>query len=359
MRRYVLAAMLCLLVTCWAPAPVSAESLKLTWDPAAHPDIAGYLLHRGDVAGDYTEVLDIGMRTEWLLDSLELGALHYFAVQAYTADGTRGELSAPIAVTLPTGSAPGWCPESKLFDIIGHHQTSGLLQRMTFHGTVLVSTATLESERIDPAWRIRGNGDVDGDGESDLIWRHRSGGLGAWLMRGGARESARNLDVTVVDPAWELDAVGDLDGDGTSDFLWRHATGSVGFWLIDQLRRKHVDSFTPSRVSRGWRAVAIADFDGDGRPDILWHHENGALGVWLMEGFVKRQALSLTPNGVSAGWTVMGVRDVDGDGAVDILWRHEQGWLGAWLMNGTILREAVSLTPNRTSDTRWQLVALQ
>ena len=34
------------------------------------------------------------------------------------------------------------------------------------------------------AWHVKGSGDYDGDGYSDILWQHDSGLPGIWLMNG-------------------------------------------------------------------------------------------------------------------------------------------------------------------------------
>jgi hypothetical protein len=38
---------------------------------------------------------------------------------------------------------------------------------------------------LDAAWQIVSTGDYDGDGKSDILWRHTSGSLMIWKIKGG------------------------------------------------------------------------------------------------------------------------------------------------------------------------------
>jgi hypothetical protein len=39
---------------------------------------------------------------------------------------------------------------------------------------------------VDPSWwHVRGTGDYNGDGKSDILWHSEAGGLSMWLMDGG------------------------------------------------------------------------------------------------------------------------------------------------------------------------------
>ena len=66
--------------------------------------------------------------------------------------------------------------------------------------------------------------------------------------------------------------VGDFDGDGKSDILWRHrTTGDLWTWPMHgatQLSQTHIGS-----ADVGYKVVGIGDYDGDGKADILLRHQ--------------------------------------------------------------------------------------
>ena len=90
--------------------------------------------------------------------------------------------------------------------------------------------------RVPASWRIQATGDFDGDGRSDILWRDDTGQLAIWF-EGKLEDAVRPAaypgygDVAApVDLAWEVKGAGDFDGDGRSDILWRHANGQVAIW---------------------------------------------------------------------------------------------------------------------------------
>ncbi|SFK45011.1 Repeat domain-containing protein [Lysobacter sp. cf310] len=82
----------------------------------------------------------------------------------------------------------------------------------------------------DPAWKLVGVTDLNGDGRSDLLWENPSQGLMAyWWMNGFTIQSS---GVKVIDPAYRIAATGDYNGDGLGDILWTNATtGLIFLWL--------------------------------------------------------------------------------------------------------------------------------
>ena len=85
----------------------------------------------------------------------------------------------------------------------------------------------------DPEWRIAAAGDLDGDGRTDIVWRHfGTGEHEVWLNEPGGPARVR-LDCE-PDPDWRVAAMADLDGDGRADLVWRNATDGAGeVWLMD------------------------------------------------------------------------------------------------------------------------------
>ena len=95
--------------------------------------------------------------------------------------------------------------------------------------------------------------DFNGDGMSDILWRHSvTGGNALWLMNGATRTSSANLPL--VNPVWNIAGVGDFNGDGKSDILWRHSvTGGNALWLMNGATR--TSSANLPLVNMDWRVM--------------------------------------------------------------------------------------------------------
>jgi hypothetical protein len=85
--------------------PARASILDLTWDANTEAAVTGYLLSYGTVSGTYTTTVDVGNTTSWSSTTLTDGQPYFFAVQAYTAAGTRSPRSGELAVTPAAPSA--------------------------------------------------------------------------------------------------------------------------------------------------------------------------------------------------------------------------------------------------------------
>ena len=194
-------------------------------------------------------------------------------------------------------------------------------------GTAVASVATVGS--VPAAWSIVGVADFNGDGQADILWRHTSGAVVAWLMNGATVASVATVGSASSD--WSIVGVADFNGDGKADILWRHASGAVVVWLINGPAAASV--VTVGSVPSDWAIVGVADFDGYGMADILWRHASGAVVIWLMNGAMIAGVGSL--GSVSTDWTIVGVADYNGLGTADILWRHTSGIVYEWVLAGT------------------------
>ncbi|UFP97127.1 FG-GAP repeat domain-containing protein [Gloeobacter morelensis] len=186
-------------------------------------------------------------------------------------------------------------------------------------------------------------GDFDGDGHTDILWRHyQTGANTIWLMDGIAMRQSVSLDP--VSTYWFAVGVDDFDGDGWQDILWRDfSTGANSIWFMN---RTVLCSAAPSSPVSDyvWQIDGTGDFNGDSKADIVWrNYQTGANTVWLMDGAVRLGSIALQPVEYT-GWQIEGSADFDFDGQTDLFWRnYGTGENTVWLMEGTVLRSEIHL----------------
>jgi len=220
-------------------------------------------------------------------------------------------------------------------DILWRHAASGSNSIWLMDGASRIGGGPITA-RTSAAWQVAGIGDFNADGRADILWRNSSSGAnGIWLMNGLTRTG--NLTITAVpDLAWQIAGVADFNADGRSDILWRHGiNGDNSIWLMDGGTRVGGGPIT-AVPEVTWQIAGVGDFNGDGKADILWRHgAYGSNSIWLMDG-TTRLGGGPTLAVPELTWTVEQVADFDADGKADILWRHgASGSNGIWLMNGS------------------------
>jgi hypothetical protein len=195
-------------------------------------------------------------------------------------------------------------------------------------------------------WNVEKTADIDGDGDTDVVWRNVwSGTISIWTMENGAfviaREYAAGLD-------WTLVGIADFDASGSADLLWRHTghpwigagNGDVAMWQIDRNGVLVNGGIIWSAVPLDWQIAGTGDFNKDGYPDLLWRNTvSGAVTQWFMVG---RSAISMpwVSSGVGLDWQIRQVADLDGDGDADIIWRNlNSGSVSLWRMEGSSIAQ--------------------
>lgn len=229
-------------------------------------------------------------------------------------------------------------------DVVTHNLQNGTVEVRGMNGTAFTGATTLS---IAPSsdWRLEGNGDFNGDGQRDLLWRNDDGTVGIWQMNGTTFTGGGVVMMASND--WRITGQGDFNADGRTDILWRNDNGAIGIWQMNGTALNGGGQVTV--VSSDWRITGSGDFDGDSKTDILWQNDNGTVGIWLMDGLtLKPGSGSFAP--ADPAWRIAGTGDFNGDARSDILWRHDNGDVGVWLMNGVTMAGG-GVTENVTPST--------
>src|SRR5215475_6915978 len=170
-------------------------------------------------------------------------------------------------------------------------------------------------------WKIRGAGDFNGNGTSDLLSQQDvSGQLLIHSINNNAVVGSNILGAIGTD--WSFRGTGDFNHNGTGDLLWQQQ--STGMVLIHNIQNDQVSGATfVGAIGTDWHCAGSGDFNGDHTADMLFQGPDGTLRTYTMVNnqVVSSQVLETLPADVH----VAGVADFTGDGTDDIIVRHDNG----------------------------------
>ena len=93
-------------ITCGTTVP--AAQVTLTWDPNPEPSVTGYRVCYGTSSYYYSNVIDVGIRTDCTITGLLLGMTYYIAATACSRTGDESNLSGEIVYTVPGASTSSY-----------------------------------------------------------------------------------------------------------------------------------------------------------------------------------------------------------------------------------------------------------
>jgi uncharacterized protein (DUF2141 family) len=196
-------------------------------------------------------------------------------------------------------------------------------------------------------------GDFDGDGDLDLVSGERYGSFFFFENTGSARVASFALRSEHAGPLFTLDAglyatpaAGDLDGDGDLDLVSGESAGIFVFY-VNRGGRLAKPPPAASDIFNGSAGIndvfpALGDLDDDGDLDLMRgsydgtfvYHEN--TGSATRFAFVKKTDGSNPLEGENNGiWPVPAFGDLDADGDLDILSGDHDGSFDYYENTGT------------------------
>ncbi|NEO39206.1 MAG: hypothetical protein F6J90_23870 [Moorea sp. SIOASIH] len=225
---------------------------------------------------------------------------------AWIMDGTNLDQSNPIQ-SEPADSpwemrGAGDFDGDEQKDILWRNTDTGDVGFWLMEGFEFKSGAS-STQVSDLNWEIRGTGDFDSDGEEDILWRNTNTGENAvWLMNGTeldqgvliTRQSDGQNLVLPEDGIWQMEGAGDLDNDGDADILWRNTQNQdIYYWRMDGTEYVESVFIDSAPISGEWEIRGTMDFDDNGFDDVLLRNgTSGQNGIWLMNETGLQQAVT-------------------------------------------------------------------
>lgn len=339
----------------------SAQTVNLAWDASTDTSVTGYLVKWGTRTGSYAGAIDVGNRTTWTLNGLVPDQKYYFVVTSYNASSIQSAPSNEVsndALIVQTGGALA----DQRPSVFWFNGSTGVLQTWHMTGINVIDTRQVSLASTDTHWKVVGTGDLTGDGYTDIVWRHDTGGwLAYWSLVNNTVTGTGLLSINQnTDLNWTIKGLGDVNADGYADLIWQHTNGSIAVWTMRGPTVLTTTLFSISGTGDpNWKIAAIADLNRDGKKDLIFQHATGGwLAVWFVNGtqITRINYLSINQQ-ADTNWKIYAAGDIDGSGVPKIIWRHQtQGWVAAWTMNDFNVTGTFFVNPNRVDNLNWQVV---
>ena len=236
-------------------------------------------------------------------------------------------------------------------DVLLRH-TDGRWQGYLMDGATVRSSGIVELP-ADAEWSLAAIGDLDGDGRDEPLLRHDDGRWELAPLRGLVVAASGSAELTITNNAkWRFAGLGDLNGDGNDDIVLRHQDGRWHYYAMNGSEALAERGRLQLIANLAWRLAAIGDINGDGKDDVLLRQVNGRWRYYAMSGtnvLAASGSLGMTPN---LQWDIVGLADFNGTAADDVLLRHEDGrwFLYPW-SEGAVLGD--SGMARLTADLAW------
>ncbi len=191
-------------------------------------------------------------------------------------------------------------------DLLFHNPTTRQFRIWFMDGRDMLSSSDFAAPA---AFEVAGVGDFTGDAIADIALINRATGrIVIWKMSlgGPAEGGATVLPQRLGNRNWHAVGAGDVDADGDADLLFRNTrTGQNVIWHMNGTTVAG-SSFAPPLRGSVWQVGEVKDFNGDGHADIAWRNNiTNQNAIWILgDSGATRVSSTIVPGFANREWSL-------------------------------------------------------
>lgn len=243
-------------------------------------------------------------------------------------------------------------------DLLVYNTTTGQIAVVSLDNAVPITANSVVTEDPATGWVVKATGDFNGDSNLDfLLYNTLNGSVRILLLDGGTVLSDTIVIQLPAASNFEIRGTGDFDGDGDSDIvIFNPATGLIGILFLEDASPVSGEAVIQLDVANNWDLINTGDFDGDGKFDLLAYQiDTGIVAEILLDGSTVLSFNGLIALDSLAGWIVQDTADFNNDGRWDLLTHNAtDGLTGIVTLDGTTPTNTVVFQVDLTQG--WSLV---
>jgi hypothetical protein len=234
---------------------------------------------------------------------------------------------------------------SLLSQAIWHNPLTGENAWSQLSGSTIVAAKVLPTSGD---WQLTATGDVNHDGELDVLLRHRPTGTALWwMLRQGDIIGGQYITGGPADQNFQIIGTDDVNGDKNLDLIWQHPIYGAFAWHMPALKDikqpiSYIDGRALTQPGPNWQIATTGDVKQNGALDALWVNHLTGSSQWSQIRQNMGSGTSQLNQPIGPNQTIAASADLNGDGALDLVVRDVTvGTSDFWMMskpdiNGTI-----------------------
>jgi hypothetical protein len=224
------------------------------------------------------------MQQQWWLPVAFVTVLALSAAQARAQAITFGTLPAlQVSTPIPGNKhVPGDMDGNGISDLFWFNPAASQFAYwlMNTDSSGAVTRVGSRTFNITPGYFVGAIGDLNGDGLADVVFTSNNDDLYLWTNNGAGGFTSKKLESYPA--GWLLVGAGDIDGDGQDDLLWLNPSQcEFGYWLMKNGVHKSTKII---HITCGYYPLSLGYYTPTNRLSIIWTSALNDLYAWDSTG---------------------------------------------------------------------------